>query len=130
MISDNLYTYLAAQSAITSIVSTRIHPLILPQEPTYPAMTYSDESSDMSESFDGQTGHAQSIYQIDCWAKTYAGAYTLGDALRSTLNNVSGSFGGITIQRCQIINGPATVYEDSVEAYRQTYIFSIWHSEG
>ena len=129
MISDHLYTYMAAQSAITDIVSTRIYPIILPQEPTYPAISYSDDDVNYTESFDGQTDHAQSIYQINAWAKTYAGAYTLGDVLRSSLKNTSGSFGGITIQRCSIISGPVTVYEDSVEAYRQTYIFSIWHNE-
>lgn len=130
MIADNLYTYLAAQSAITSIVSTRIYPIILPQKPTYPAVTYSEDDSNYTESFVGQTDHVQSIFQLDAWATTYAGATTLGEAIRTSLQNTSGSFGGITIQRCTVLSGPISVYEDSVEAYRQTYIFSIWHNEG
>lgn len=130
MIADNLYTYMAAQSAITNIVSTRIYPLILPQKPTYPAVTYSEDDSNYTESFTGQTDHVQSIFQIDAWARTYAGATTLGEAIRTSLQNTTGSFGGITIQRCTVLSGPISVYEDSVEAYRQTYIFSIWHNEG
>lgn len=130
MISDHLYTYLAAQAGITSICSTRIYPLILPQKPTYPAITYSEDDSNYTESFTGQTDHVQSIYQIDSWATTYAGATSLGNAVSAALKNTSGSFGGITIQRCTVLSGPVSVYEDSVEAYRQTYIFSIWHNEG
>ena len=130
MIANNLYTYLAAQSGITNIVSTRIYPIILPQKPTYPAISYSDDDNNYTESFAGQTDHVQSIFQLNGWAKTYAGATTLGAAISTALKNASGSFGGITIQRCTVISGPITVYEDSIEAYRQTYIFSIWHNEG
>ncbi len=130
MIADNLYTYLVAQAGITSIVSTRVYPVILPQKPVYPAITYNDDDSNYTESFDGQTDHVQSIFQLDAWSKTYAGATTLGAAISAALKNKSGSFGGIIIQRCTVLSGPITVYEDSVEAYRQTYIFSIWHNEG
>ncbi len=130
MIADNLYTYLVAQSVITNIVSTRVYPLILPQEPIYPAISYSDDESNYTESFDGQTDHTQAIFQLNAWAKTYAEATTLGNAISTALKNTSGAFGGINIQRCTIISGPLSVYEDSVEAYRQTYIFSIWHNEG
>ena len=130
MIANNLYTYLAAQAGITNLVSTRIYPLILPQKPTYPAISYSDEENNYTESFTGQTDHVESIFQINAWAKTYAGATTLGTAIAVALKNTTGSFGGVTIQRCTVVSGPLTVYEDTTETYRQTLIFSIWHNEG
>jgi len=130
MIANNLYTYLVAQAGITNLVSTRVYPVIMPQKPTFPAITYNDDDSNYTESFDGQTDHVQSIFQLDGWSKTYAEATTVGAAISTALKNTSGSFGGITIQRCTVLSGPVTVYEDSVEAYRQTYIFSIWHNEG
>jgi len=130
MIANNLYTYLVAQAGITNLVSTRVYPVIMPQKPTFPAITYNDDDSNYTESFDGQTDHVQSIFQLDGWSKTYAEATTVGTAISTALKNTSGSFGGITIQRCTVLSGPVTVYEDSVEAYRQTYIFSIWHNEG
>ena len=130
MIADNLHAYLVAQSGITNIVSTRVYPLILPQKPTYPAITYSDDDNNYTESFAGQTDHVQSIFQLNGWATTYAGATTLGAAIITALKNVSGSFDTITVQRITVLSGPITVYEDSVEAYRQTLIFSIWHNEG
>jgi len=130
MIADNLYAYLTSQAGITNIASTRIYPVILPQEPTYPAITYNDDDSNYTETFSGQTDHVQSIYQLDAWDNTYAGSVALGNAISAALKNKSGSFGGITIQRCTVLSGPIMAYEDSVEAYRQTYIFSIWHNEG
>lgn len=130
MIAENLYAYLIAQPEITNIVSTRVYPVILPQEPIYPAITYNDDDSNYVESFDGQTGLVQSVFQIDAWEKTYAGATTLATAINTALRNTSGAFGGIIIQRCTILSGPITAYENSVEAYRQTQIFSIWNNEG
>lgn len=129
MISDHLNTYLNAQSSITSIVSTRIYPVILPQKPTYPAITYRDDDHDVDETFAGQSGPTDSIYSIDAWATTYAGTTTLGNAIRTALVNTAEAFGGINIHKCILITGPATFYEDAVEAYRQTQTFIISHNE-
>ena len=129
MISDNLYAFLAAQSSITTLASTRIYPIILPQEPTYPAITYRESDHDLIETFDGQTGLTNSFYEIDAWSKTYAGTISLANAIRAALKNHSGNMGTINVCKISLISGPITVYEDEVEAYRQTQIFSIWHNE-
>jgi len=128
MIADSLYSFITAQSAITTI-TTRIYPVILPQEPTFPAITYREDSHSLDESFDGQTGLTQSFYLFDAWAATYSGVTSLGDVIRSSLKNHSGNMGSISVMKVTLETGPVTVYEDEVEAYRQTQVFSIWHNE-
>lgn len=130
MIDEYLYTFLIAQSGITSIVSTRVYPVILPEKPTYPAITYRDDDHDIDESFDGNGILTRSDYFIDAWSTTHTGALTLAAAIKTALKNHSGSFGGINIQQLSIRTIPGMIYEDSVEAYRKTQLFTIWHDEG
>jgi hypothetical protein len=129
MIEDNVYSYLAGQSTITDIVSTRIYPVILPQNATFPAVSFRAEEHDLNESFSGQNGLTESFYMLDAWGSTYEAARDLADAIRTTLKNHSGSFGGAIVQRVTLTSGPIPVYEDEVEAFRLTQIFSIWHKE-
>lgn len=130
MIDGNLYTFMAAQSGITDITTAdRIWREKLPAKSTYPGITFKGDH-ELPNTFEGNTGFCKSDYTIDAWAETQAGAITLSNAIRAALKNVTGSFGGINIHQCFITSGPVTVFEDSVNAYRQSQIFSIWHSEG
>ena len=124
MIDANLYTYLAAQAGISSIVSTRIYPEQLKQDPTYPAVTFRIESHDFDNTFEGNGGFVRSDYMVDAWATTHASAITLSNAIRAALKNHTGAFGGIDVMQVFIS------FEESVSAYRITQIFSIWHREG
>jgi len=54
----------------------------------------------------------------------------LAKIVRDELKNITGSFGGITVQQIFITLGPVTAFEHTVKAYRMTQMFSIWHGEG
>ena len=129
MIAANLRAYIVAQSAITSLVEQRVYPVILPQKVTMPAISYREDSHDLDETFDGQTGLTESFYMVDAFGSTYSEATDVGDAIRAALKNHKGDLGGIGVSKISLVNGPETVYEDEVEAYRQTQTFSIWHNE-
>lgn len=130
MIESNLVTFLNAQAAITALVSSRIYGEILPPNPTYPCVSYRTESHDLPNNFSGNTGFCRSDYLIDAWSDDLSAAITLSNALRTALKNHTGSFGGINVMQIHITAGPETVYEESIDAYRITQIFSIWHNEG
>jgi len=131
MIDANLYNFLDADVALTAIVGDRVYPRnAMPSDPTYELVTYEAESHNFANSFTGNSGFVRSDYLVDAWAKNTSDALTLSDAIRSALKNVTGSFGGINVMQVFVTSGPITVFEDSVEAYRITQIFSIWHSEG
>lgn len=130
MIDGNLLTFMVAQTVITDITTAeRIWREKLPAKPDYPAITFKGDH-ELDNTFDGNNGFTKSDYTIDAWATSQAGAVTLSNAIRSALKNVTGAFGGINIHQCFITSGPVTVFEESVNVYRQSQIFSIWHNEG
>lgn len=129
MIDANVYAYLKAQTAITAVSSTRIYNTILPEKPTYPAITFRAELHDIDNVFGGSTGFARSDYYVDAWATTITAANALAKLIKTALKDHTGSFGGITVQEIFITMGPIPVFENSVRAFRVTQMFSIWHGE-
>ena len=131
MIDSNLYTVLAADSGVSAIVSDRIYPRnAMPSAPTYELVTFDAEAHEYTNTFTGNSGFVRSDYIVDAWGETIDEASVLSTAIRSALKNVTGSFGGISVSQVFITSGPITVYEESVEAYRMSQIFSIWHNQG
>lgn len=65
-----------------AIVGSRIYPLILPQPPTYEAITYQRISSSGTN---GSTALRESRWQINCWAATYLEAHTLANTVKAGL---------------------------------------------
>ena len=129
MIDDALYTFLTGQSTITDLVSTRIYPDELPENPTYPAITVSADQHFGDDDYDGDNGFAQSDYFFDAWAYDRDDAKSIADALRTLFKGHQGMTGGIYVHRVHLQFGPICVFEDSVKAYRMTQTFAIWHNQ-
>lgn len=131
MIDANLVTFLKADVNLAAIVGIKVYPRDnMPAKPTYDLVTYEAESHDFDNVFDGNSGFVKSDYLVDAWSSDHADSQALSDTIRAALKNVTGSFGGINVNQVFITSGPITSFEDSVEAYRTTQIFSIWHHEG
>lgn len=86
MIEQNIYSVLSSATAITDIVGSRIYPLVLPTDPTLPAITYSTVAS-VSNPTMTTRGLTRSRIQIDCWTEgdsAYLSGCTLRDAVIKT----------------------------------------------
>jgi len=132
-LAGGLYTYLKAQTAITDVVGSRIHPLVLPQSPTYPAITYSIDGLSQRTTLDGvQQGIVRADIQIDAWADEGTGghkqAHDLAVLILAALKNLKGSMGGVTVQSLTRDNQD-DFYENTVDAYRNSISFTCWHTE-
>lgn len=101
MISD-LVAYLSGATAISNIVAARIYPELLPQSPTYPAITYFQVSAVRTYVLDGDAHKARRRFQIDCWASTHKVAEQLADAVRHTLSGFYGSMSGVQVHFTQL----------------------------
>ena len=131
MIDADFYTWLKAQSGITDLTSTsRIYALILPQTPSYPALTYTLNDGERDRSFDGDGTLVQTEAQIDCWDTTYGGARALLAAVISAIKNYSGTMGSSTSISQTILGEDINVYEEQVEAYRSSIFVTIWNDNG
>lgn len=95
--SINLYSFLTGKTAITTLVSTRVYPQMLPQNATLPAITWHCYGVESEYQLDGATGWAIASYQIDIWANTLASATAIGEAVRNALQGYSGKIGNDTV---------------------------------
>lgn len=119
-----LRSYLLTQTAITNIVSTRIRPTYLPQNPTLPSLTYQQISGDSNQALDGRSAVRRGRVQIDAWAKTYDEAVSLAEAVSTALDGVRVTSDGVELtdswQASQI-----DMYEDGIEAHRISTDYEI-----
>lgn len=91
-----LRAFLLADATIAAAVETRIYPIKLPQNATYPAITILRVSAIRANVLRGPASLARPRYQIDCWAweKSSTTAFTdaqeLGGAVRARLEGYTG----------------------------------------
>jgi len=109
MIEAALRTHALASAPLVALVGGRIYPSVLPQNPTYPAITYFRVSGPRLYDHGGASGMAEARIQFDCWASTYSAVKAVAAALRVALSGYSGTVGGVTI---------ASIYLDSeIDSY-------------
>lgn len=87
-IEQGLKEHLAAATAVTDIVSTRIYPNVRPQESALPALVYTRLPGTRETQMSGPAPMVKVRIQVDCWHNSYAGVKTLADAVRTALNGV------------------------------------------
>jgi hypothetical protein len=86
VIEQSIYSVLSGTAAITTIVGSNIFPLVLPTDPTLPAITYSTVAS-VSNPTMTTRGLTRARFQIDCWTEgdsAYLDGCTLRDAVIQT----------------------------------------------
>lgn len=127
-IVEGLRTFLLADATLAGLIGTRVYPMILPQNPTLPAVTYQviDGTSDVTT--DGPTGLANPRIQIDCWGATYGAMVPVFEAVRKRLNGYRGAAGGVTVQGIFLVR-QRDLYDYDAKVYRRTADWSIWNGE-
>lgn len=114
-VESGLYSYLTAQSAVTSLVSTRIYPLAAPQDAAMPFVVYQRISDRHEHHMGGASGVATATIQLDAYASTYLSAKAIAEALRGELQGYRGTMGSYAVRRCHL-DGTQDDYEPSETA--------------
>ena len=116
---------LANDNGVSAIVGSRIYPAILPQTPTYPAITYQRVSSTGQN---GTSDRKESRWQVNCWGATYSEAVSLAAAVKAFAeewHDVSESPG---IAWARVVN-EFDDYDDVADVYR-IIVDVILHTTG
>lgn len=127
-IAEGLRTLVLADATVAGLIGTRMFPVILPQNPTLPAITYQYLSGRSVVSNDGASGLAESTFQIDCWGATYASTDELYEAVRDRLIAYKGDAGGVDVQGIFLVR-KRDLYDYDARVYRRTADWSVWHEE-
>lgn len=95
MLEDGLVTLLNSDGAVAGLLSGRIYPVQgVPDNPTYPYITYQDVSGSSEYTFDSTEERMQRI-QFDVWTNVLQGStYGNGKSVLKALRNVLSGYVG------------------------------------
>lgn len=130
MIEPSLIAYLVADTAIAARISSgspvvsRIYPELMPQEPTFPLITFTRTSSQHPEVLEGFPDLALGHFQASCWAHTSKAAAELAAVVRMRMQGV----GGTNFQKVSV-DDERSDYEPDTLLYRQDIDFTIAYAE-
>lgn len=129
-IGTAIRTFLASKSAITSLVSTRILPDVLPQGyrvGSGGAITYAVVSTMHDHLINGLAGIARSRIEFTCYAATRAGANAIAEAIRTCgLVGYTGAIGTTQILSVRLEDGNQSLDElptDGGQEHRYLTVF-------
>jgi len=126
-----LYTHLSSYAGLSALVSSRIHPVIVPQEGILPAVTYHKVSGQRVHTFQADPGVAQPRFRISSWASGYSEAKDVADQIRNALQDFSGVMGGtggVPVPSVRLEN-ERDKYECETGRYHVDVDFTIFHEE-
>ena len=95
---------LTATTAVTSIVSTRIYPVIAPATAALPFVTWRRVAVTRAQSLSGPTGLPTVSLSLDIFAETYESARDIADECRKSLDGWGGTFDNVEVANVSLDN--------------------------
>ena len=108
-----IYDLLSNDATISASCSTRIYPLVAPQEAADPCIVYSINSIEYNETKDAASSLNTENWEVSAFSKTFAEAETLKDAIISALNRYSGTNNGVNISN--VVVKTARAFYDNID---------------
>lgn len=116
-------------AAISSIVSDRIYWIEKTQSNANPYVVLQVVTATRGLHYASHDGHKESRVQVDCWAKTFAQAKAIGDAIQVRALNFIGTIEGVFFQGIFLDSErhgiDAAVVPDKL--FRVSIDLIIWH---
>lgn len=125
IIEEALQAYLATVAGVTALISTRIYPEKLPQDPTLPAVKYDIVAINRHHSID----FAWASIQYTSVAKTHLGARALADAMRKALQREKRVISGIEVTQISLEEERGPFYDEQFDEYYIQQTFQINYRE-
>ena len=125
--NTSLYATLAAYAGLQALigngdspVTSRIHPHLMPQDPTLPAVTYQlvagTRANTLSDA--GSTGVERNMYQLVAWATTLSSADAVMDQVRLALKNAAINYVPLSKRES---------YDSETKLFGVQYDFAQWY---
>ena len=105
--------------------STRIYPLLLPQSPTYPAITYQQISSVASHAMGADSPLRVVRIQVNSWADTYAAAQSLAAEVAATLSRYRGTLADVRVLDI-LLDNELSLYDADADSRRVIQDYTLF----
>jgi hypothetical protein len=119
MIETVFRSALTSATSVTAIVGTRIYPLVLPTDPTLPAIDYKFVAGSNTPTMDSM-GVQKYRVEVNCWGDTYGDAVSLRYAVVKALSGYTS--GNTSIQYLM----PQDDFDNDLLQYRATAEFYVF----
>jgi hypothetical protein len=127
-INDALYGYLSTYAGLTALVSNRIYPDNLPQNPVLPAITFTCISTLRHHEFKNDSKMIDSTIQFTIWAASRKVTKTVSTQLRKALQDYSGIMSSVRISAV-LLGDETDDFDDETRLYNTHMEFKIIHDE-
>ena len=116
---------------VAALVGDRVYPLALPPSPTLslPAITLQRISTVRLDSQDGPAGLARPRVQVNAWARTYAQADELANAVRVCLDGLRNAGTGGGIIQGTFVAEDRDIYDSELKLHGRSADYLVWHEE-
>lgn len=113
---------LVADTAVSALVSSRIYPVHMPLNVTYPAISIHE----ISGNEDHVTGHKHTRYQVSCWSTSFSQVQSMKEAVIDCLQRYKGVASGNKIKQISF-EGSMDLYEEETKIYHIPLDFIVIH---
>jgi len=120
----DLYTRLSTHSGLIALISTRSYPYVLPQNITYPALTYNIISSTTEHAFGSDPGNEMRRVQVSIWDTTALSVENVGIQVKAALSRWSGAQANVTIED-SFLDNELDDYDPETKDFRTDLDFII-----
>ncbi|NBT05450.1 MAG: DUF3168 domain-containing protein [Betaproteobacteria bacterium] len=124
---------LVTTTAVSSVVSSRVYPLLAPQAAPLPFITYRRTGIRRAQTLGGPMGVPQVSVDFDVYATTYEGARDLADRCRVVLDGYGGTFDNTEVKQTSLENEQDDFVQlagaDMPPVYSVKLSFDIWWQE-
>ncbi len=126
-------TVLDAHAGTAALVAARIYPLVMPQEPAYPCITYRRVASERMQGVQTDPGVVRARLQVTAWAETYDACKGLAEQIRLALERHGSAVTGTAIAGVTVydifMGSEADAYEPELDKFAQAIDFTVVHAE-
>lgn len=128
MLEFGLQHLITSSSTFTALASTRLFPVLLPENESLPSATYQLITTRAQYALDGRVNFTQSRVQFDTWANDYVSAKNLMAAINAAIDNFSGDLSeGTHVYGVQLLTS-GDLFEADANIYRCTADYVIQHA--
>lgn len=128
-----LRSTLTASTAVTSIVSTRIYPVLAPASATLPFVTWRRSGIARDQTLAGPVGMPRVSVEYSIYGTTYEQARELADAMRQVLDGWTGTAVGCTVSQTSLESESddfvTLAGADLPPVYQVTQTYDTWWTE-